>query len=394
MPKSTKKTNCGFFLIRFTLSDNRNQKPITSNQSKTKISRQFLVSGIWLLVTCQVGCTAYRPFTSSSPLAPFLPEQYEHYYDYPAPDLSAKVVLEKQEQSYILRQVEFPLVLPPDLEVKNLQEYQKQTESLLQSDKKTAGDHQLRFTNRVDYYLPKNWRPGEKRPAILISPILGGNMVVDRFAAYYTGRGYIAAIVHRKRLQWEDGEEMEQIENYIRTSVIRLRQALDWLEKQPEVDANRIGAFGVSYGAILHTILAAVEPRIQYHVLAMPGAPLAEAIMTCPEKQIVKLRKKLQEVYGWEGEEMRRSLKKMIQSDPEYLAPYVPKQKVQMYIALFDRVVGTGRSFHLWKKLGKPELKLIPFGHYGGVVVFPLLQTQSYRAFKKHLKKVDKGIGE
>jgi dienelactone hydrolase len=40
-----------------------------------------------------------------------------------------------------------------------------------------------------------------------------------------------------------------------------LASALDWLAARPEVDAGRIGAFGISMGATLYW-LAAVDPRI------------------------------------------------------------------------------------------------------------------------------------
>jgi hypothetical protein len=41
-----------------------------------------------------------------------------------------------------------------------------------------------------------------------------------------------------------------------------LASALDWLAARPEVDAGRIGAFGISMGATLGYWLAAVDPRI------------------------------------------------------------------------------------------------------------------------------------
>ena len=55
------------------------------------------------------------------------------------------------------------------------------------------------------------------------------------------------------------------------------------------------------------------------------------------------------------------------------------------YIALFDRVVGTRRSFELWKAFGKPRLRILPFGHYTGILALPLLQYQTRKIFKKQL---------
>lgn len=332
----------------------------------------------------------WRPMPFRGPeIQPALPEKLKTLYEYPKQTGIAETVSETVIKHYRLKTVEIPLELPEDLKVKALEDFKSRMEELFKTDQKTAKDQMLRYKNRIDLYIPKNIKHGEKRPVILISPILGGNMVVDRFAIYYAGRGYIAALVHRKRLFWDDGEDMMQMEKYMRSSVIRLRQALDYLETVPEADGSRIGGFGVSYGAVLHSILAAVEPRVKYHVLAMPAGPIAEVIMGCPDKAVTKIIKHVREKYGWSDEKIFTDLKAVIQTDPMYLAPYVPKDKVTIYVALFDRVVGAGRSFGLWKAMDKPKLKILPFGHYGGVVVFPYLQTQSYQAFKKSFKKTE-----
>ena len=317
-----------------------------------------------------------------------LPAFYEHYYDYPKTDLVGQVISEERTPSFILHRVEFSLSLPTEIALKDPEAFKARVEQLAKTDRKTADDLKLRYVNRVDYYIPSGVKPGSKRPAILISPILGGNMVVDHFARYYAGRGYAAVIVHRKRILWdpEDGG-MEQMENYMRVSAIRLGQALDWLEAQPEVDSARIGAFGVSYGAILHTVLSAVEPRIRYHVLSMPAGDLADVIADCPDKAITKVLRDVRERYGWSDQKIREDLKAVLRTDPLLLAPYVPRRQVEVYIAAFDRVVGAGRSWKLWKALGRPKLRILPFGHYGGILVFPHLQTQSYLAFKRHLRR-------
>lgn len=333
------------------------------------------------------GCTAWYPVhkIEKTPEKPSV----QAYYDYPAPDFSAaRVVSEKREKHYTLKTVEFPFSRPEDLKIKDEEEYRRKNEELFKTDQKTSNDLALRYTVRIDYYIPNKLKPGEKKPAILISPILGGNIVVDHFARYYAGRGYLAAIVYRKRLFWDDarGQDAQQFEDYMRSSVIRLRQAVDWLTVQPEVDPERIGSFGISYGAILHTALAAVEPRVRYFVLAMPAGPLPEVILNCPDKGVSKLTKYAREHYGWSDEKILSELRRVLKTDPMLLAPHVPREKVQVYVAAFDRVVGAKRSFALWKVLGKPELKILPFGHYGGVALLPYLQTKSYRALKKHLK--------
>ena len=348
-----------------------------------KIGQGIVVCGLFFLS----GCAVWKPISFHEPVLKELPEQYRNYYSYPESSGEGTVVSQQKIKHYTVRRVEIPLSLPAELTPKDLEKFRAETEELAKTDQKTANDRKLRYLNRIDLYVPNDLKPGEKRPVILISPILGGNMVVDHFAVYYAGRGYIAALVHRKKLFWEDDDDnINQVENYMRTSVIRLRQAIDWLETQPEVDNRRMGAFGVSYGAILHAVLAAVEPRIRYHVLAMPAGPIPEVIMHCPDPMITKLLKKVHEKYGWSDEKIFEDLKKSILTDPILLAPYIQKQKITYYTAIFDRVVGASRSLKLWKAMGKPSLKLMPFGHYGGVLVFPYLEAQSFSAFKKNLR--------
>ena len=354
---------------------------LSETGARCQIRDSFLISCSLFFLA---GCAVWKPVIAKVPAVP--PQEILHYYDYPKTEIKAEILSEQKTGSYTLRTISFPLALPEELVPKNLESLKKRVEELSAAHDKAAIDMGLRYLNRIDVYVPNGLKPGEKRPAILISPILGGNMVVDHFARYYAGRGYIAVLVYRKKLWWDDeSSDIGQMENQMRVSILRLKQAVDWMSVQPEIDAGRIGAFGVSYGAILHTVLAAVEPRVRYHVLAMPAGPLAEVVMRCPEKQLTKIFKHVKKKYGWTDKQIHEGLKRTLKTDPALFAPYVDRRKVQVYVALFDRVVGASRSFYLWKALGKPDLKILPFGHYGGVLVFPLLQTQSYQAFKKHL---------
>lgn len=356
------------------------------NRLRHSGSRACAVLAVTLLL--QQGCSVWRPY----PLKPWaglekppaLPASYQGYYDYPRAEPAAALISEEIQGGCVRRQYELDLSLPPDLLPPDLEAQKKRVRDMETHDRKTASDMRLNFTNRIDVFSPVKMKPDEKKPVILISPILGGNMVVDHFARYYAGRGWIAVIVHRKRPYLTDGaQDLSGTERYLRTSVVRLRQVIDWLETRPEADLTRLGAFGISYGAILHSVLAAVEPRIRYHVIAMPGAPLPEVIMHCPDKGVSKLVRKAHEEFGWSHEKIQAQLQEHIRTDPIYLAPYVPGGRVEFYLAAFDRVVGARRSWKLWKAMGRPKLKILPFGHYGGILLLPVLQTQSYGAFKR-----------
>jgi len=143
---------------------------------------------------------------------------------------------------------------------------------------------------------------------------------------------------------------------------------------------------GVSYGAIMHSILAAVDGRIKFHVLCMPAAPISDVIMSCPEMAVVVgFISDMKITYEGSLPIVHKKLEQAIVTDPLFFSEYIDAERVQFHIALFDRVVGTRRSFRLWRKTGKPNLRIIPFGHYGGIMILPLLQLQTLNTFKGNL---------
>src|SRR5204863_9304210 len=109
-------------------------------------------------------------------------------------------------------------------------------------------------TNRplvLDYYLPLH---KEKTPVLLILPMLGGSYPLEKyFAVYFAKRGFAAIIVHRDKLP--RNSKIEAVDGMLRDSVLANRQAIDWIETRPELDAERIGVFGISMGSIKGALL-------------------------------------------------------------------------------------------------------------------------------------------
>ncbi|PIQ85405.1 MAG: hypothetical protein COV74_08815 [Candidatus Omnitrophica bacterium CG11_big_fil_rev_8_21_14_0_20_45_26] len=300
------------------------------------------------------------------------------YYDYPHGQQKAVILKETNERGYDFRQVEFPLYLPDELWTKSRTQWESEVNEIKKTNEKEAKDRSLHYTNRIDLYLPK--KRDKAKPTIVVSPILGGNMVVDVFARFFARHGFVAAIVHRKKLQFDGKQDMSQFENYMRASIIRIREAIDWLEVQPEVDSQKMAGFGISYGAILHTVLAAIEPRLKYHILAMPAGPIPDVILKCPDPGVTKVVREA-ERFGWKRDQMYADLQAVMKTDPTRFAPYIDKDRVMVFLALFDRVVGMRRTYKLWKEMGRPKLKVIPLGHYGGLLIFPYLEWVSLRFF-------------
>ena len=236
---------------------------------------------------------------------------------------------------------------------------------------------------RVDWYRPT--RAGQQ-PVVLLSPILAGNdLYVREFARFYAARGIHALIVYRPKEIFSTERGLGDIETHFQESIIQFRQTIDWLETEKSVDATRIGTFGISLGAILTTILTAVEPRIKCSILGLPAGNLAQIIMTSKDKTIRKRRRAYLEHAGWNNEKGLEELKKVIFSDPIRFTRFIDPEKIVVIAAIFDRVLGFHRSMDLWKRLGRPRLILLPTGHYSAYLATPYLKMATYSFFRQKL---------
>ena len=251
--------------------------------------------------------------------------------------------------------------------------------------RQVADTSDLRSPLVFEYYEPT---AKGRHPLILITPVLGRNYGIERsFATYFANRGFACAIVHRRRLRLLPDENLSQVEAYFRSSIIRLRMTLDWLERQEKVDPNAIGTMGISFGGVLNTVLAGIEPRTKCHLIALAGGNLADVICYSHEKTIQRYRSQFLKRRKIGLEEFRRELRKSIISEPLEFAHFVDARNVFLFIALFDFVVGKKHGTKLVKAFGHPEIYYVPLGHYSSVLAIPFIRIKAVQFFNAQLKE-------
>jgi hypothetical protein len=297
-----------------------------------------------------MGCASYRPSAPPRAALP-LTDEIRHYYEYPAGPTRVATRTVEYHPSYTVTEV--ALTEPGETE-------------------------RIRLT----WYAPV--APG-LHPLILVSPIRGSNtLVVDGCARIFANQGWHAAIVKRLRDKFNPEGPVSQVEDYLRTAVIRQRQALDWLLTRPGVDANRVGSFGISYGAIINAMLAAVEPRIKVSVIDLAGGPLPGVMKTSDERSLRRDWDRSRHSHDLTNKEFYHALQEVVRTDPVKLAPYVDRDSVLMLIARFDRSVPTQYQLKLWRALGKPKADFVPLGHYTSILALPAHRETLMNFFSAH----------
>jgi len=136
-----------------------------------------------------------------------------------------------------------------------------------------------------DLYLPKNRKAGEKLPAIVMCAGTGGTKkgLPRRWAPILAREGF--AVLGFDYRGWGESDPMlmlvgptpkpdENGEATARVKLVRwqmnlmdqtydVRNAISFMQGQPEVDPNRIGLFGSSYGAGIVTLMSAIDSRVK-----------------------------------------------------------------------------------------------------------------------------------
>jgi uncharacterized protein len=116
------------------------------------------------------------------------------------------------------------------------------------------------------------YRPDTEGPAPAV--VLAGGwcyvreLVMPYYAEAFAAAGIAALVFDYRNLGVSDGEPRQHLDP---SAQIRdYRCALSFLERQPGIDAERLGAWGISYSGGHVLILAATDPRVRAVVSQIP----------------------------------------------------------------------------------------------------------------------------
>jgi hypothetical protein len=113
-----------------------------------------------------------------------------------------------------------------------------------------------------DLFLPGNLHAGEKRSGIVLCHGYTGvrNLYLPDIARVLTDAGYAVLTFDYKG--WGDSEgPLNRLAPYSR--VADVQAALSFAAVQPEIDADRLGIYGTSYGGATVVFVAAIDPRVK-----------------------------------------------------------------------------------------------------------------------------------
>lgn len=238
-------------------------------------------------------------------------------------------------------------------------------------------------------YIPEGSGPF---PLICQTPLLGRLQFLDdlffekKIAAYFARNGFVCAILNRPIFQYNPNMKLDQLAQYIETSIKKNKAALDDILKNNKIDSNKIGTFGMSFGSIINSLWASRDSRLKTHVFALVGADVAEIFMTSQDPLMRSYRKAALENTGLDSKSLFNELKTIFhQLDPLNISGEIPAESTLLILALFDRVVRFNLGMKFRQTLGNPDTLYLPLGHYSSILAIPFLRYAAVRFFKKRL---------
>lgn len=111
-------------------------------------------------------------------------------------------------------------------------------------------------------YLPKDYRAGEKRPAVVtVAPGSGiKEQTAGRYARELSERGFVALAFDHSSYGASEGFPRFDEDPYLKTEDIK--NAVSYLASRAEVDPQRVGAIGICGGGGYTTNATATDRRI------------------------------------------------------------------------------------------------------------------------------------
>lgn len=93
-------------------------------------------------------------------------------------------------------------------------------------------------------------------------------LVMPHYAAKFADAGVAALVFDYRNLGVSGGEPRQHLDPWMQ--ITDYQNALSYLESRSDVDASRLGAWGISYSGGHVVVLAAIDPRVQVIVSQIP----------------------------------------------------------------------------------------------------------------------------
>ncbi len=128
-------------------------------------------------------------------------------------------------------------------------------------------------------YVPDDLKPGERAPAIVMANAVSAikEITLPGYAERFSAAGFVVLAFDYRHFGESGGQPRNHIVPYEQQQDVR--SAITWLRAQPEVNADNVGGWGISLGAVHMLYLGAFDRRLKAVVSVATGLNLLGTMM-------------------------------------------------------------------------------------------------------------------
>jgi esterase/lipase len=221
-----------------------------------------------------------------------------------------------------------------------------------------------------------------KAPCLLVLPPTGGPAdLAGTFGEYYADRGFTVMGFMRRERFFRPDKPLEYNKHLFRQAVIDVRRGIDFFETREDADSSRVAVMGISLGGIITGLTLASDDRVDAAAMIVSAGHLPQILDTSGYKVVKKLRKGMMDE-GVKREELSAYVEdKISEIDPINYADRIDPGKLIMVNGNMDNIIKKKVAKATWEDLGKPEMRLIPAGHYTTMIFKGYAQRKIYAHF-------------
>ncbi len=179
---------------------------------------------------------------------------------------------------------------------------------------------------------------------------------------------------NRKRYPWLSPEEWFEI---YQTSVIEVRQIIDWAITRQEIDHKKILLIGLSFGGFIAAIAMGVDERVRSGIFFVMGGNTGKIHYRGMLSRFTTLFRRVSEAHQGMQESYMKYLvqiegmglynteppQRSFLIDPMTYAHRLRERPVLMINARWDEVIPREATLDFWQQTGKPPIFFYPTTH-------------------------------
>jgi cephalosporin-C deacetylase-like acetyl esterase len=251
---------------------------------------------------------------------------------------------------------------------------------------------------RGEYFRP--WHRGSVPLAILLHGMGDHSVIPCRLLAKSLASNGVAClilylVVHSSRMplvmkrQFPHLTSEEWFQVY-QTSVIEVRQAIDWASSRQEIDRGKLAVVGISFGGFISAIAMGIDQRIGAGVFIVSGGNNEKigymsglSTITKEYRRTEAEYQRLQRYYfQYLAEVAKKGLenvdppRRSFLTDPMTYAHRLRQRPVLMINSRWDEAISAEATLDFWQECGRPDIVWLPATHATIWLWYPLIRRK------------------